>query len=163
MDSDIEVDEVRAAPLITAHRLRTLGAVAVGGALGTATRYLATGALATGPLGDVPQLWATLPINVLGALLLGVLLEELAGRGPDHGRRRALRLLLGTGFLGGFTTYSTLAVDTDQLLHRGLAGAAVGYGLGTLLLGAVASMAGIALATRVRRSRNTRRLTAERR
>jgi CrcB protein len=70
-------------------------------------------------------------------------LETLASRGPDDGRRRRLRLLLGTGVLGGFTTYSALATETGLLLTDGRAGAALLYALGTVIVGALASWAGI--------------------
>ena len=52
-------------------------------------------------------------------------------------------LFAGTGFLGGFTTYSALATEVVQLGQAGLAAQAVAYALGTVLLGAVASRAGI--------------------
>ena len=54
-------------------------------------------------------------VNIAGAGVLGLLLESLARRGPDTGWRRLARLGLGTGVLGGFTTYSTLAVDAAAL------------------------------------------------
>lgn len=146
-DSDIEVGDDRVHPsLVTVHRLRSVAWVGLGGAFGAGVRYLIT---QSGVL-SVP--WVTMPINIVGALLLGVLLEDLAGRGADHGWRRTIRLLLGTGFLGGFTTYSTLAVDTDLLLRQGLWGSAAAYAGGTLLIGAVASFLGIVLASRLRRS-----------
>ena len=121
---------------------RYLGLVFLGGALGTAARSL---------ISSVIPPWIGLPvgtflINVVGAFLLGVLLEALALRGPDEGIRRNLRLFVGTGILGGFTTYSALAVDTDGLLtSNDLAGSIV-YAAATILIGALASLAGIALA-----------------
>ncbi|NQX28469.1 CrcB family protein [Microbacteriaceae bacterium VKM Ac-2854] len=87
-------------------------------------------------------------INVVGAFLLGVLLEALLRRGADGGRRRVLRLLLGTGVLGGFTTYSALATDTALLLGDGQLGPAILYGGLTIVVGAAASWAGIAVAAR---------------
>lgn len=116
--------------------------VLVGGTLGTAAREALS--LAIPSLGGIPI--AILLINVVGALFLGVLLEGLARGGPDVGRRRALRLLLGTGFAGGFTTYSALAVDSSLLLTGGDAAAGVLYALGTVAIGALATVAGIALA-----------------
>jgi fluoride exporter len=88
---------------------------------------------------------ATLAVNLLGALLLGALLEALARRGPDTGRRRLLRLGLGTGVLGGFTTYSTLAVETATLPTA----LAVAYLAASVLLGAAAALAGVLLGRRV--------------
>ena len=86
-----------------------------------------------------------------GAFLLGILLELLSRRGPDHGRRRALRLFLGTGLLGGFTTYSALANDTAVLVASGNAVAGISYGLGTLFVGALAAWGGIALGILIHR------------
>jgi CrcB protein len=87
----------------------------------------------------------TFGINVAGAFLLGALVETLARRGPDTGARRVLRLGLGTGVLGGFTTYSTLAVETASLP----APVASAYLAGTVLLGAAASLAGVLLGMRL--------------
>lgn len=125
-----------------------LGIVALGGAIGTAVRALLAEAF---PAQDGVS-WTILAINVLGAFCLGLLLEALARRGPDAGRRRTLRLFVGTGVLGGFTTYSTLADDTARLLDVGRWGAGSGYALLTVVLGLVAVAAGIAVAARVRPS-----------
>src|SRR5699024_11239433 len=66
-------------------------------------------------LSDLPV--GTFLANISGAFLLGLLVESLSRRGADHGRRRDLRLLLGTGLLGGYTTYSALANDTRSEEH----------------------------------------------
>ena len=86
---------------------------------------------------------AVLGINVAGAFVLGLLLERLLRAGADDGPRRDLRLLAGTGVLGGFTTYSALAADTATLLADGHLGRAVSYALGTLVLGLAAAWAGL--------------------
>src|SRR5699024_1022719 len=86
-------------------RVRGVALVFVGGASGTAARE-AAGLLMAPTLGEVP---VTLAVNVVGAFLLGLLLQAF-GTGTT-GRR----LLIGTGFLGGFTTYSALAVQTVAL------------------------------------------------
>ena len=127
-------------------RWPALGLVFLGGAAGTALRealslLLPPVALASGP--SLPL--TTVGINLLGALLLGVLLEALVRQGVDTGGRRTLRLLLGTGLLGGFTTYSALATDSALLLHGGELGAAVGLALGTVLLGGAATWLGIVI------------------
>jgi CrcB protein len=124
--------------------------VAVGGTGGTAAREGLS--LAIPVMNGIPV--ATLGINIAGAFLLGVLLEALVRRGEDHGLRRNLRLLLGTGFLGGFTTYSALAVDTAGLLGDGQPGSAVGYSLATVLIGAAGTWAGIACSGIRRRHRD---------
>lgn len=116
--------------------------VLAGGTLGTAAREGLV--LALPATGEVP--WTILGINVLGAFLLGWLLDALARRGPDHGGRRALRLLLGTGLLGGFTTYSTLATDT-ALLSGSSPLTGIGYALATVLVGALATALGILVAS----------------
>jgi len=120
--------------------------VALGGAIGTGAREAIS--LAIPAVAGVPV--SILGINVVGAFLLGVLLEGLLLGGPDAGRRRSVRLLLGTGVLGGFTTYSALAADSGLLLVDGRAPVAIAYALGTVLLGAAASWLGIATARRLR-------------
>lgn len=122
-----------------------IGLVAGGGAVGTGLRYLA---------GVLVPSWAGLPVatfavNLVGAFLLGLLLQLLADRGSDAGRSRHVRLAVGTGCLGGFTTYSALTTDTATLLssHPGWA---ISYSLGTVLAGAVASFLGIWLGGRRR-------------
>jgi CrcB protein len=118
-----------------------LGLVAAGGAVGTGLRYLIT--MLVPRWAGVPV--ATLAINVVGAFLLGVLLELLADRTLDTGWSRRIRLGVGTGGLGGFTTYSALATDiaTLAITHPGRA---AGYAAGTVLIGAIASAIGIWLA-----------------
>ncbi|SMY11110.1 fluoride efflux transporter FluC [Brevibacterium jeotgali] len=124
-----------------------LALVFLGGAAGTGARVSLTSAL---PLvAGVPAV--TVGINVIGAFVLGLLVETLIRRGPDTGTPRRLRLLLGTGFLGGFTTYSALSLDTVLLLTEGRTGIAALYGLGSVVLGLLAAAAGVACATRGRR------------
>jgi fluoride exporter len=126
-----------------------LAVVAVGGTVGTAVREAI--ALAVPAVGDVRV--AILAINVVGAFVLGVLLEALVRRGADVGRRRLLRLGLGTGFCGGFTTYSALAVGAAELLRDGATAAGAAYAAGSVLLGAMAAWAGVAVGTAIGRDR----------
>ncbi|MBS9375327.1 fluoride efflux transporter FluC [Rhodococcus sp. B50] len=119
-----------------------LVAVAAGGLMGTAARY-ALGTVFPVENGAWPA--TTFAINVVGALLLGILLESLVRMGPDTSWRRVVRLGAGTGALGSFTTYSALAVDTDLLLRDGEFVAAATYALGTVLVGLVATGIGVAL------------------
>lgn len=113
--------------------------VIAGGVFGTLARYGLSRVLPS------PDGWPlpTLVINLAGAFLLGVLLEALARRGPDAGKLRMIRLLAGTGFMGGFTTYSTLALETNTLLGAGRGTDALAYVAATLIGGAVATLAGI--------------------
>ena len=126
---------------------RYLGLVFVGGTAGTALRE-GLGLLL--PAGAGLPL-TTLGINLLGALLLGLLLEALVRRGLDAGGRRTARLLLGTGLLGGFTTYSALATDSVLLLQDGATGVAIAYGLGSVLFGGVATWLGILIGAALHR------------
>lgn len=125
--------------------------VASGAFFGTLARYGIGLLLPTGKAG-----WPTaiLLINILGALLLGLLLQALLHRGKDEGGRRVLRLTLGTGFLGAFTTYSSLATSTALLLRSGEAGLAIGYACVSVVLGLVACALGIWLATAHHARRN---------
>jgi fluoride exporter len=122
-----------------------IGLVGLGGAAGTAVRYALERWLPAGV--GLPR--ATLIANLVGALILGVLLESLARGGPDTGRRRRLRLLFGTGFCGGLTTYSTLAVETDLLIRAHRDALAAGYAVGSVLAGIALAGLGIALAARI--------------
>lgn len=123
-----------------------LALVALGGAAGTACRAGLNPAIPD--IGGVSS--TILLINVLGAFLLGLLLDSLARRGVDQGGRQRMRLLLGTGFLGGFTTYSTLATHTALLLSGGSPAAGIAYGLTTVLAGGLATWAGVAVAATLR-------------
>ena len=120
--------------------------VAFGGAIGTTVRALLAAAF---PAHDGIS-WTILAINVVGAFCLGFLLEALARRGADVGRRRAARLFVGTGVLGGFTTYSTLADDTAQLLDLGRWTAGTGYALLSVVLGLAAVVLGLRVAAATR-------------
>ncbi|WP_127819794.1 fluoride efflux transporter FluC [Microbacterium sp. CPCC 204701] len=109
---------------------RVLAYVAVGGTLGVLAR-----AAIVAPLGDggvVP--WVTFAINTVGSLLLGVVVGWLDDRHPHA------RALLGTGVLGGFTTYSAFAVETalwvtTPMLAVGLAAASVAGGVAGAIAG----------------------------
>ncbi len=127
-------------------RLGYLALVAAGGVVGTAARIAVT-LVVDQLVGDADGSFplAIFVINIVGAFILGLLLERLALRGPDVGARRITRLLVGTGVLGGFTTYSALSADSAELLTDGGVLVALVYGVTTVLVGALASWAGIAL------------------
>jgi len=128
-----------------------LGVVALGGAAGCLARAGA-GALIGGPAG-FPL--GVLLVNVVGAGLLGLLVEAIGIAGG--GRWRTTRLLLGTGLLGGFTTYSLLAADIAELILGGRPWLGAVYGLATLLAGGVASLCGILAARGIARATKGRR------
>jgi CrcB protein len=118
--------------------------VALAGGLGAVTRLVVDGEVRR-RLGDgLP--WGTVAVNLTGSLLLGLVLG-LAGGGllPV-----AVRAVLGTGFLGGYTTFSTASVELARLVLAGRRRAAVALGLGQLLaavlLAALGLAAGLALA-----------------
>jgi len=128
-----------------AHRRPALVAVvALGGALGAAARYEL--GLAVHPVDGWPL--ATLLANLAGAFLLGALLEALVRRGQETAGARVVRLGLGTGVLGGFTTFSSLALELERLLAAGSGAVALGYATVTLLLGFAACLGGVVIASR---------------
>lgn len=132
-----------------AHRQPTLLLLVVaGGAAGTLLREWVSGLLPVGPT-DWPV--ATFVVNLAGCLVLGALLEELAGRGADAGHRRRIRLLVGTGFCGGLTTYSTFAVEIDLLIREHAALTALIYAAVTVVAGVTAAALGVAAASGARR------------
>ena len=140
-DPDVEVDEDSLGSPLPVHLTPSaIALVFAGGSLGVFARARLDQVFPDGS--GFPA--TTFAINLVGALALAVLIESLALRGPDAGYRRVLRLALGTGVLGGFTTYSALAVQTDTLLSSGQAATALAYASGTVALGLVASIAGIA-------------------
>ena len=117
---------------------RMWAVVAVGGTLGAASREAFSLLI---PAADgVPV--AIGIVNILGAFLLGFLYEALTRPGVSSNRASHLKLLLGTGFCGGFTTYSSLAVDTALLGINGHPGTALLYVFGTVVLGGLCHMGG---------------------
>nr|MDT0663137.1 fluoride efflux transporter CrcB [Micromonospora sp. DSM 115978] len=107
--------------------------IAVGGALGAAARYGLAVAWPT-PAGGLP--WATFVTNLAGCALLGVLMRAITRPAAPH---RLIRPFLGTGVLGGFTTFSTYAVETIALVDAGHPALAAGYVIGTVI-GALAAV-----------------------
>jgi fluoride exporter len=115
-------------------------AVAVGGALGALARW-GIGLAWPTPHGGFPV--ATLLINVVGCLLMGVLVVHVAEVREAH---PLVRPFLAVGVLGGFTTFSTFAVDTQQLLVEHRLAVALGYLAATVLGSVGAAALGLALA-----------------
>ncbi len=119
--------------------------VAAGGAFGAGMRHLASGAVLHRMGSDWP--YATFSINVLGSFLLGLLAGCLAYKGAEGSSQ--LRLLLGTGVLGGFTTFSAYSLETALLIERGKIASAAAYALGSVAVGLVFVFAGLIIARRV--------------
>lgn len=106
--------------------------VMVGGALGAGARF-GLGQWATARFASAFP-FATLAINLLGCFAMGALAAWLARGGSDE----SLRLLLGVGLLGGFTTFSAFSLDWWDLMNRGATGAALVYVAATVF-GALAA------------------------
>lgn len=116
--------------------MRSFALVATGGAAGTLCRHGIENAIDT----DRSFPLATFAVNVTGSFALGMLLAILLVRSTDRG----LGLLLGTGFLGGYTTYSALAVQTETLLRGDHVVLGVAYAVGSVLAGLLAALVGVA-------------------
>ncbi|SFL60284.1 fluoride efflux transporter CrcB [Geodermatophilus ruber] len=113
--------------------------VALGGAAGALARWGIAAALPHSPAGWP---WATLLVNLTGCLLLGALTAVLAARSPEPAW---VRPLLGVGVLGGYTTYSTFAVEVVDLTAAGAVLLAAGYVLVSAVGGVLAVVAGTML------------------
>lgn len=127
-------------------RVRMVLLVMLGGTAGTALRACLESAFGA-PAGTWP--WVTFWINVTGSLLLGFLQEALLRSGADSGWRRNVRLGIGTGLIGGYTTYSTFIVEVDGLLGAGATLVGVAYAVTSVALGIACALAGVLLARRM--------------
>lgn len=116
-------------------------AVAIGAAVGGVSRYYLSLAL-TERLGDAFP-WGTLVINVTGSLLLGFLMRYAFA---SPGANAELRLLLVTGFCGGYTTFSTFSYETVQLLEDGQYERAATYVAASVVVALLATAGGFVLA-----------------
>jgi fluoride exporter len=117
-----------------------IAAIAAGGALGSAARYL-VGLAFGSPARDVFP-WATFTINVSGSLLLGLAMIYLLDVWPP---RRSLRLFLTTGVLGGYTTFSAYETGILHLIQGHAIALADAYAFTSLIAGVAAIWCGIAL------------------
>lgn len=114
----------------------TLLLVALGAALGAPARYLTDQAVQARAGAVYP--WGTLTVNVVGSFLLGLVAGWPAGPG--------LAALVGTGFCGALTTYSTFSYETLRLLEGGSRPAALVNVVGSVATGLLSGLAGITLA-----------------
>ncbi|MDD7835405.1 MULTISPECIES: fluoride efflux transporter CrcB [Paenarthrobacter] len=107
------------------------------GGVGAAARFLVDGLIRAKVKTALP--WATIVINVSGSLVLGFLAGlMMRGEAPE-----SLYLVLGTGFLGGYTTFSTASLETIRLVQSGRTGLALLNGLGSMVASVVAAAAGV--------------------
>ncbi|MDI6026057.1 fluoride efflux transporter CrcB [Corticibacterium sp. UT-5YL-CI-8] len=124
--------------------MQNIAFVAVGGAIGATLRHLVNG-FALRLLGPGFP-WGTMAINIVGAFVMGVFIETLTRR---FGASNELRLLVATGILGGFTTFSAFSLDFAVLWERGAALPALGYALASVIGSILALFLGLWLARAV--------------
>jgi len=136
VDPDVDLHDPGQVREWQRHRF-VLPAIALGGMLGASARHGADLLWPAKP-GAVP--WTTLGVNVLGCLLIGVLMVLVVEVGGAH---PLWRPFAGVGVLGGFTTFSTYAVETTVLLDDGHPGLAFGYVAGTVVLALAAVTVGL--------------------
>lgn len=120
--------------------MRELVLVAAGGAIGAASRWALGGWIADRLGPGFP--WHTMVVNITGALLIGIVMGASVDRSLISSDWRTF---LGTGVLGGYTTFSTLAYETTRLLEQGFWGQATLNMAGSGVLGVVAAVAGLAI------------------
>jgi CrcB protein len=114
-------------------------AFVVAAGLGAPARYLLDGWVQDRTRGAFP--WGTFVVNVTGCLALGV----LAGLGRHHGLDGDVATVLGTGALGGYTTFSTFTFETVRLVEEGAVNEAVRNVAATSVVGLAAACTGLAL------------------
>jgi CrcB protein len=113
--------------------------VALAGALGAPARYLVERAITRAHRYAFP--WGTFVVNVGGSFALGL----LAGAVLAQGFSKDAQTVLGTGFLGAYTTFSTFVYEIVRRAEEGHPKVALTYALGSLLAGVAAAAAGLAL------------------
>lgn len=119
--------------------------VAAGGALGAVARY-GVGVWAQRLLPTAQWPWATLTVNVVGGLLMGLLAGWLAFRGGAHSE--SLRLFAAVGVLGGFTTFSAFSLEAALMIERRQLAMAGGYVAASVVLSIAALFIGLMVARR---------------
>lgn len=138
-DSDVDLGSPTQRSELAGHSAVVLGAISVGGVAGALARYGIAVAVPHAPTG-FPV--GTLIINVTGSLLIGALMVLLGQLDDPH---PLVRPFVGVGFLGGFTTFSTYAVDIQQLIVGSEPVVALVYLASTLVLGLAAVAVGAVL------------------
>jgi CrcB protein len=120
--------------------------IGIAGGLGSMSRYW-LGNWVSRQWGDKLGLpLGTLSVNILGSLLMGLLVGIAVTRGDFDARTR---LVLGVGFLGGFTTYSSFAMETVDFLEKRSPAAAASYIALTLMCAGFACFVGVVIGKRI--------------
>ncbi len=122
--------------------MRAILLVFLGAGLGGVARHGVN--VAAARLAGTAFPWGTLTVNVVGALLMGLMAGWLAMR-AGAGWTQDARLFLATGVLGGFTTFSAFSLDAILLWERGASGQAVAYIVGSVVASLAALMLGLAI------------------
>lgn len=125
--------------------VRELAAIFAGGVVGALLRVWLSRQFA---VGTAQWPWATFAINVSGAFALGYLATRLQERLPQSTYRRPL---LGTGFCGAYTTFSTMQVEALGMIEHGRCGLAAGYAASSICAGYLAVWVATAMVRRARR------------
>lgn len=146
-DPDVDLRVARQRTELRRGGRSLLAAIAAGGVIGALARYGLSVAWPRQP-DEFP--WATFTTNVSGCLLIGVLMVLITEARTAH---RLVRPFLGVGVLGGYTTFSTYAVDIQQAIAAGSPRIALLYLAGTLAAALAAVHAGVTL-TRLATGRN---------
>ena len=136
-DVDLHVPEQRAE--LRRAPWATLGAISAGGVLGALARFGLSSAFPYGPA-EFP--WPVFWVNVSGCLLIGVLMVLVTEVLRAH---RLVRPFLGVGVLGGYTTFSTYAVDVQRAVEHGAPRVGLAYLAVTLVAALAAVLAGVRL------------------
>jgi fluoride exporter len=118
----------------------TLLAVALAGAFGAPARYLVERAISARRGRGFP--WGTLIVNVTGSFALGL----VTGLALYHGLAATPKTVIGTGFIGAYTTFSTYAYETVDVAERSSAQLAGAYAIVSVLMGVAAATLGLVLA-----------------
>lgn len=130
-EGDEALDDFRVHPMLT------LAVVMLAGSVGVGFRYLLDAGITARAGDDFP--WSTLIVNIVGALVLGLVIGMLSDQ-PSGGLARAA---IGMGLIGGFTTFSAFALETVALAEDGLVVRAAIYVGATNVLGISATIAGL--------------------
>jgi CrcB protein len=113
--------------------------LALAGGVGAAVRFMVDGLIRQRFKTALP--WGTILINVTGSLVLGFLAGMvMRGHAPE-----SVFLILGTGFLGGYTTFSTASLETIRLIQSGRTGLALINGLGSMAASVLSAAAGVGI------------------